>query len=403
VSVPTVHLVALLVVLFLVMPAAAYEIGHTTITLIDPARGNRSIPTEVYYPADVSGEGVPVASDPEVFPVVTFGHGYLMSWSLYSYVHEALVPEGYIVTYPDTGGELFPDHEDFGLDMAFIVQSLRGLGDDTGSPFYGRVSAAAAVAGHSMGGGASLLAAASDPTISAIVNLAAAETNPSAINAAAGITMPALLFSGGSDCVASPEDHQIPMYDALASDCRTRVTISGASHCQFAESSWLCELGEGGCPDPTVSRAQQQQAVVALLLPWLDYTLKDDVLGWFAFDELLETMSGIAYEQTCSPTDVPVAPSTAPLLSLAPSFPNPTSGHAFARFHLARPADTSVRIYSISGRLVAEIDDGRRKAGWHTVTWDGTTLAGVTTASSVYYWRVEAGDETATSAIVRVR
>ena len=32
-----------------------FLIGHTTITLVDGSRGNRNIPTEIYYPAEVAG------------------------------------------------------------------------------------------------------------------------------------------------------------------------------------------------------------------------------------------------------------------------------------------------------------------------------------------------------------
>jgi len=392
-----------LLALSLAPSVAAYEIGHTTLTLYDPARGNRVIPTEIYYPADVAGEDVPVATAVERFPVIAFGHGYLMSWSLYDYVHQGLVPAGYIVTYPDTEDELFPDHEDLGLDIAFVIQSMRDAGVDPGSPFHGRVASTAAAMGHSMGGGASLLAAASDQSITALANLAAAETNPSAVAAAAGITVPALLFLGGNDCVAPPAGHQIPMYDALASGCRTRVTIDGASHCQFAESSWVCELGEGGCDDPTVSRAEQQSAVMTLLLPWLDYTLKNDVLAWLDFEELLNTAQGIAYEQSCEPTDVAEAAAPMSRLTLSPSFPNPTTGKASLLFHLTEPAQSSIRIYSPAGRLVAEVARGPLTEGWHAVSWDGRTRTGHVAAGGVYCWRIDAGGESADRAIVVVR
>ena len=52
------------------------------------------------------------------------------------------------------------------------------------------------------------------------------------------------MFCGTNDCVTPPADHQIPMYDALAGGWRTRVTITGASHCQFNSYSFLCALGE---------------------------------------------------------------------------------------------------------------------------------------------------------------
>ena len=77
----------LILVLCLSSPTLGYEVGHATITFTDPSRGNRGIPTEIYYPADAAGEDVPLASGLESFPVVTFGHGYLMS---VSYTHLTL-------------------------------------------------------------------------------------------------------------------------------------------------------------------------------------------------------------------------------------------------------------------------------------------------------------------------
>ena len=59
----------------------AQQVGHATITLVDPARNNRQIATEVYYPATTAGNNTPIA--PGAFPLITFGHGFVMTWSAY--------------------------------------------------------------------------------------------------------------------------------------------------------------------------------------------------------------------------------------------------------------------------------------------------------------------------------
>jgi hypothetical protein len=391
-----------LALLPLAMAASAYEVGHISAPFTDPDRGNRSVPTEVFYPAEVGGENVPVApAPPEGFPVVSFGHGFLIPWDDYDFVWEGIVPAGYIVALPATEQGLLPDHLEFGRDLAFVVRRIRAEGDDPGSPFYGSVSSAGALAGHSMGGGASLLGAADDPSITAVANLAAAETNPSAIAAAAGITAPTLLFSGGNDCVTPPEDHQILMYDALASDCKTRVTIEGASHCQFAEYNFVCSLGEGGCPSPTVTREEQHDLTLAFLEPWLGYVLEDDLWSWLEFHSLLDGTAGITYEQDCQPASVdePVAAR----FSLSPASPNPFSDATRVTFTLAAPADVSVSIYSMSGRLVASLADGARPAGPHTASWNGRDRTGRRVASGIYRCRVEVDGLGKTAALVLVR
>jgi pimeloyl-ACP methyl ester carboxylesterase len=382
--------------------ASAYEIGHASAPFTDPDRGNRSVPTEIFYPAEVAGENVPVApAPPGGFPVVSFGHGFLIPWDDYDFLWEGLVPAGYIVALPATEEGLLPSHLEFGRDLAFVVRKIRAEGDDPGSPFYGSVSPAGAVAGHSMGGGASLLGAADDPSITAVANLAAAETNPSAVAAAAGIAAPALLFSGGNDCVTPPEDHQIPMYDALASDCRARVTLDGASHCQFAEYNFTCLLGEGACPSPTITRQEQHDLTLSLLEPWLGYVLDDDLWSWFEFRSLLDSTPGVTYALACQPSSVEEWIPGA--LSLSPAFPNPFSDATRVAFTLAAPADVSVRIYSMAGRLVTSLVEGTRAAGPHAIAWNGRDRTGRRVASGVYQCRLEANGSAETAALVLLR
>jgi hypothetical protein len=389
-------------------PAPAYEIGHISAPFTDPDRGNRSVPTEIFYPAEAGGENAPIAPPPQGgFPVVSFGHGFLIPWDDYDFLWEGLVPAGYIVALPATEQGLLPSHLEFGRDLAFVVRRIRAAGDDPGSPFYASVSSAGAVSGHSMGGGASLLGAADDPSITAVANLAAAETNPSAIAAAAGITAPALLFSGSNDCVTPLESHQIPMYGALASDCKTRITLDGASHCQFAEYNFTCSLGEGGCPSPTITRQEQHDLTLSLLGPWLGYVLEGDLWSWFEFRSLLDGTPGVAYEQACEPAtvDEPVASGDADeaRLVVSPASPNPFASRTRVSFTLVEPAEVAVRVYSMSGRLITTLTEGELPAGRHAVSWDGRDTARRHVASGVYRCRVEAGGSVESRTIVLLK
>ena len=97
------------------LTASAYEIGHTSTVYLDPARDNRQVGVEIYYPATVAGDDVPVAPPPAGgFPPIAFGHGYMMAYDDYDYMWTALVPAGYILALPRTEGGLFPSHEEFG-------------------------------------------------------------------------------------------------------------------------------------------------------------------------------------------------------------------------------------------------------------------------------------------------
>jgi len=210
--------------------AQPFQIGHITLTLTDTSRNYRNIPTEVYYPADVAGNNVPVTtSNNDKFPVLAFGHGFVMTWDAYQNIWDAIVPEGFIIAFPKTETGFTPSHSEFGKDMTFVISELAALGQNNSSFLYNRIDSMNCVMGHSMGGGSAFLAAQFSPSIKSLLTLAPAETNPSAIQAAANLSIPALIFAGGNDCVTPPPANQIPMYDSLQSICKTlKVSMAEA-------------------------------------------------------------------------------------------------------------------------------------------------------------------------------
>ncbi len=266
--------------------AQPYSIGTRSITFVDAVRG-RDVPTQLYYPADAGGTDVPHAAG--AFPVLVFGHGFVMTTAAYANVWEYFVPKGYIVALPTTEGSIAPSHATFGEDLAFVEQALQAADSDGASPFFGHVLPSSALLGHSMGGGATLLAAAGNTSIRTVVALAPAETNPSAIAAAADVLVPTMILAGANDCVTPIADHAGPIYAALTTPCRAFVSINGGGHCYFAESNFNCSFGEFTCsPSPTITRAQQHAVVEDFAGPWLDHFLKDDAQ---AFTDLLDSMA----------------------------------------------------------------------------------------------------------------
>ena len=281
--------------------AQPFQTGHTSVTFNDPARSNRSIATEIYYPADVAGSNVPVTlAVQDRFPVLVFGHGFTMTWSAYENIWTALAPQGFILAFPKTEGSLLPSHSAFATDLAFVAVQMQALGQSSASLFYQRIDSMNCVMGHSMGGGAAFLAAQQSASIKAIATLAAAETSPSAINAAASLSIPALLLAGGNDCVTPPPDHQIPMYNALQSACKTYISITGGSHCQMAEYNFYCAFGEATCsPSPAISRAQQHLVINRYLIPWLQSILKGDETAGEVFDSTLRVDPEVTWLKNC--------------------------------------------------------------------------------------------------------
>ncbi len=279
---------------------AQFGIGHIDTTFTDPDRNNRAVPVAIYYPADTSGDGVPLTATQGAFPVLSFGHGFVMGWEAYENLWTAIVPRGYLMVFPKTEGGIAPSHATFAADLAFVIKRCNELNNDNTSVFYGRVGASSAVMGHSMGGGAALLAAQGNNEITALAVLAAAQTNPSAIAAAANIQLPALLFAGANDCVTPPATNQLAMYEALTGSCKTYISITGGSHCQMAENNFLCSVGEATCsPSAQISRDAQHAVIDNYLVKWLDATLKDDCVAGTAFDSQILTDNAITFQKTC--------------------------------------------------------------------------------------------------------
>ncbi len=301
-----------------------FQVGHMTKTFNDPSRTGgfgsgggpgRQIQTEIYYPAASAGDNVPVIAGEH--PVIVFGHGFVMTWDAYTNIWQHYVSKGYILAFPRTEGGFSPSHNDFGLDLKLVGERMVAENSVAASLLFQKVKNAVVIMGHSMGGGATMIAGASNVNIRGIVGLAPAETNPSAITAASSITVPALVFSGGSDGVTPPAEHHTPIYNALNSTCKSFVSIVGGAHCYFANTNFNCDFGESTSSSGiTISRTEQQNRTYSILDPWLDFILNDNCTAYSSYlTALAASPSTLATQSTCPSVLVPVINENAGVLS----------------------------------------------------------------------------------------
>jgi hypothetical protein len=211
------------------------------------------------------------------------------------------VSRGFIIAFPTTEGSFSPSHGTFAQDLVFTMGQVTALGTNTASSLYGHTDTMNCVMGHSMGGGAAILAAATASSgIKSLLAFAPAETTPSAISAATGVSVPSLIFAGNNDCVTPPATNQRPMYDGLSSACRQYIGIKGGSHCQMAGTSTTCSFGEGTCtPAPTISRAIQHAIIDTFMVPWLRYTLQGSCPDGAAFDARMAADTSVTPQSNC--------------------------------------------------------------------------------------------------------
>ena len=310
------------------LQSMAQSVGHKSVTYTDPAR-SRSIACEIYYPATSAGDNTPLASGQ--FPVIVFGHGFMMTYSAYAYFYNAMAPLGYIVVLPTTEGSMSPSHADFGADLAFLINQMKTEGLSSSSFFYQHVAAKSAVMGHSMGGGASFLACKNNTIPTCMVTFAEANTTPSSVTAAQSVTIPTLVISGSVDCVAPPAAHQAMAYDSLASACKVFISITNGCHCYFGDYSFYCTLAEQTCDiTPPLARANQETTTLNFVKLYLNFYLKNNAASWTVFLDSLNTRPEITHQISCPVTTGIV--NTLKTYNTITIWPNPTDDKLNVRF-----------------------------------------------------------------------
>ena len=86
---------------------------------------------------------------------------------------------------------------------------------------------------------------------------------------------------------------------------------------------------------------------------------------------------------------------------LLANYPNPFNPETWIPYQLAEPADVTLTIYDIQGRVVRDLDLGYQRAGMYqsrtrAAHWDGRNDIGEPVASGVYFYTLTAGNFTAT-------
>jgi hypothetical protein len=73
--------------------------------------------------------------------------------------------------------------------------------------------------------------------------------------------------------------------------------------------------------------------------------------------------------------------------------PNPFAARGTIAYELAARGPVALRIYDVTGRLVARLADGIEEAGAHELAWDGRGEHGTPLASGVYFVQLTANGE----------
>jgi hypothetical protein len=91
---------------------------------------------------------------------------------------------------------------------------------------------------------------------------------------------------------------------------------------------------------------------------------------------------------------------------LLQNYPNPFNGGTTISFAIPEnqnDVNVIVDIYNMQGRFIKVLISGTYGAGLHQTYWDGTTNEGTMAASGIYFYRIKAGQYTATKRMLYLK
>jgi len=98
--------------------------------------------------------------------------------------------------------------------------------------------------------------------------------------------------------------------------------------------------------------------------------------------------------------------STTPVIKrtmLYPAAPNPFNPRTLIQYDLAEPAQVSLKVYNVRGRLVTTLEDGPQVRGRHQTIWLGQDNRGSKVASGVYFVKFKAAGQEYQQKVTLVR
>lgn len=222
-------------------------------------------------------------------PVIAFGHGWLQPVHRYADTLRYLSSWGFIVVAPATERGPVPSYSALGVDLSRSLRAVVG-----GSLAGGVVTGSGAklgVLGHSLGGGAAVLAAATDHGIKAVVTVTPSASK-SALRAAGEVTVPGLHLVGVADRMG--ENAGAELARSWGGPVQLRE-VKGAQHLGLAEGKhWTTALSGDGAE----KRIQQATRTLATAF-FLRHLAGQEQLA----DELEDKVSGTSIVDLDDPKD----------------------------------------------------------------------------------------------------
>ncbi|MBN4056976.1 T9SS type A sorting domain-containing protein [bacterium AH-315-J21] len=103
-------------------------------------------------------------------------------------------------------------------------------------------------------------------------------------------------------------------------------------------------------------------------------------------------------------TDVDDGNTTLPFkFTLDQNYPNPFNPTTVISYAIPTKAEVTISIYNVLGQEIAVLSQGQQSAGQYSVTWNATNNQGQPTASGMYFYKIIAGNFTASRKMVLLK
>jgi predicted dienelactone hydrolase len=182
----------------------------------------------IYYPSTAG-----------TYAVIAVSPGYTASESSVRWFNTRLASHGFVVVGIETNSR----YDQPGSRATQLRAALNYAINSASSTVRSRINTSLrGVAGHSMGGGGTLIASADDPTLKVGIPLTPWNTSSLAFR---NVTVPQMIFGADGDTVAADGSHARPFYDAIPSTTsKAYARLNNATH--FTPNSTDERMGRYG-------------------------------------------------------------------------------------------------------------------------------------------------------------
>ncbi len=210
-----------------------------------------------------------------------------------------------------------------------------------------------------------------------------------------GPTLTAQLpVTGGHESIAASTD--APLTEATLDESTVTLTLNGRKYARsiFDIRRAVSVSGIDGVTIPWHQPRRNSDTQITMELEFNGNIDADSILTFTVGAGAIAGYNGSALTAQITVTAIREN-------ALLANFPNPFNPETWIPYQLAKPTEVTITIYAVNGQVVRTLALGHQPAGIYqnhssAAHWDGKNEFGESVASGIYFYRLTAGDFTAT-------